>query len=61
VVFTESDVHVGELWMATVQDATDYDLVVQVTGEDPIAKSRQRVSLPVVGWDAVHKTTRSCE
>jgi ribosomal protein S12 methylthiotransferase len=48
VFFTESDVREGEIWWAEVQEATDYDLVVRVTGEGPIAVSRPRMSLPVL-------------
>ena len=52
VYFTESDVQAGQLWDAEVVEATDYDLVVRVVGDRPIAESRAkraaRVVLPVM-------------
>lgn len=51
VLFTESDVAPGELWWAEVDQAADYDLVVRVVGDGPLARSRtpRRVVLPVLG------------
>ena len=50
VLFTDSDVAPGELWWAEVEQATDYDLVVRVVGEKPLAVScTGRRILPVVG------------
>ncbi len=51
--FTDSDVQAGELWEAQVARATDYDLVVRVVGDHPLATSRKRPpgtrrSLPVL-------------
>ena len=51
VVFTDSDVAPGQVWLAQVQRATDYDLVVKTLGQAPIASvstGRKVPHLPVI-------------
>ncbi len=53
VWFTESDVAPGEIWNAEVVQASDYDLVVRVQGDRPVAgqaraSAPKHRSLPVV-------------
>jgi ribosomal protein S12 methylthiotransferase len=48
VLFSESDVQPGEIWSAEVLTSSDYDLVVRIQGDTPIAKARLKKILPVL-------------